>query len=96
MICPSCQADVPGTPKFCNKCGAPFAVVTAAAASAPAAAPTKVCPQCGTVNAAAARFCKKDGYNFAAAAETTGRRSTAANRRRRLLQRPLRHRFRAP
>ena len=68
MICPSCQADVPGTPKFCNKCGAPFAVATASAASAPAATPTKVCPQCGTVNAAAARFCKKDGYNFAAAA----------------------------
>lgn len=66
MICPSCQADVPGTPKFCNKCGAPFAAVTAAAASAPASAATKVCPQCGTVNAAAARFCKKDGYNFAA------------------------------
>ena len=66
MICPSCHADVPGTPKFCNKCGTPFAAATAAAASSPAAAPTKVCPQCGTVNAAAARFCKNDGYNFSA------------------------------
>lgn len=70
MICPSCQADVPGTPKFCNKCGAPFATATAAAAAsatAPAAVATKVCPQCGAVNAAAAKFCKKDGYNFSAA-----------------------------
>lgn len=65
MICPSCRAEVPGTPKFCNKCGTPFTTVTAAAApSAPAPAPTKVCPQCGALNAATARFCKLDGYKF--------------------------------
>ena len=62
MICPSCRSEVPGTPKFCNKCGAPMAA--SAPATPPAEAPTKVCPKCGTVNAAIARFCKKDGYAF--------------------------------
>jgi osmotically-inducible protein OsmY/ribosomal protein L40E len=61
MICGSCGAEVPGSPKFCNKCGAPF---VAAASPSPAAGATKVCPQCGAVNAAAAKFCKQDGYNF--------------------------------
>jgi osmotically-inducible protein OsmY len=62
MICPSCRSEVPGTPKFCNKCGAPFATP---APPTPAAAPaTKVCPQCGAVNALAARFCRQDGYKF--------------------------------
>ena len=66
MICPSCRAEVPGSPKFCHKCGAPF---PAAAAAPPPAAegPTKTCPQCGTLNPASAKFCKKDGYKFDAA-----------------------------
>jgi osmotically-inducible protein OsmY/ribosomal protein L40E len=63
MICGSCGSEVPGSPKFCNKCGAAF---TAAGAAPPAAPPgaTKICPQCGAVNAATAKFCKKDGYDF--------------------------------
>lgn len=63
MICGSCGTEVPGSPKFCNKCGAPF---TAAASAPPPTPPgaTKVCPQCGAVNAASAKFCKQDGYNF--------------------------------
>ena len=58
MNCPICNAGLSGTPKFCPKCGAKIEART----SEPLA--TKKCPQCGSENALAAKFCKVDGYRF--------------------------------
>ncbi|MHB1233149.1 MAG: BON domain-containing protein [Burkholderiales bacterium] len=63
MICANCKSEITDTSKFCKKCGAS---VIAASVAAPE---TKTCPSCGTVNAANAKFCKKDGYNFGAFAQ---------------------------
>ena len=58
MNCPNCNAGLSGTQKFCPKCGAKIEATTL---EPPA---TKKCPQCGTENAIAVKFCKTDGYRF--------------------------------
>lgn len=68
MICANCKSEITDTSKFCKKCGT----------SVIAAPETKICPSCGTVNAANAKFCKKDGYNFGAPAPVSAPRLEAA------------------
>ena len=58
MNCPNCSADLSGSPKFCPKCGVK---IEARTLEPPA---TKKCPQCGSENLLAAKFCKTDGYCF--------------------------------
>ncbi|QLQ26106.1 MAG: zinc ribbon domain-containing protein [Dechloromonas sp.] len=58
MNCPNCNAGLSGTPKFCPKCGARIG------ANSTEPPTTRKCPQCGTENALAAKFCKTDGYRF--------------------------------
>lgn len=62
MQCSNCQATIAAGVKFCPKCGTP-------AAAFPAHTTVKRCPQCGTENPVNAKFCKKDGYQFAGAVD---------------------------
>ncbi len=58
MNCPNCNAALSGSLKFCPKCGAKIEART------PETPATRKCPQCGSENALAAKFCKVDGYRF--------------------------------
>jgi len=71
MNCPNCNAGLNGAPKFCPKCGEK---IEARTVEPPA---TKKCPQCGSENALAAKFCKVDGYRFDSGMPTSGVPATA-------------------
>lgn len=58
MICPDCQTELDGSPKFCPKCGSRVTTPTELISS------IKYCPQCGTENLLSAKFCKNDAYPF--------------------------------
>jgi class 3 adenylate cyclase len=47
MICPGCQASIPGTSRFCGQCGTPVAIV---------------CEACSTPNPLGSRFCARCGH----------------------------------
>lgn len=82
--CPRCGAENAVTARFCRVDGLPFdeaPAAPAAGASAQTEAPSEpaavtlepaaagiVCPQCGTLNAPGAKFCKDDGYPLTASA----------------------------
>jgi osmotically-inducible protein OsmY len=74
MICQGCMTELSGAPKFCPKCGAR---IETADESAPS---IKYCPQCGTENPVSAKFCKNDGYPFAAAASAASLAPQTARR----------------
>jgi class 3 adenylate cyclase len=52
MKCPSCNASVSETAKFCSECGAPL---------------PRACPSCRHANPASAKFCSECGAQLAAA-----------------------------
>ena len=55
MICPSCNARIPATSKFCLECGAKLERQTTA---------TKNCPKCGKSIPATSKFCPECGEKF--------------------------------
>jgi membrane protease subunit (stomatin/prohibitin family) len=55
LICPSCNARVPATSKFCLECGAKIAVQPTG---------TKNCPKCNHPVLATAKFCPECGYKM--------------------------------
>jgi ribosomal protein L40E len=57
MICDKCKAQIPDSAATCPECG------SKAGSEAPEFA-TKLCPRCGAVNPAPAKFCMEDGFNF--------------------------------
>src|SRR5262245_60973690 len=52
MKCPSCNASMPETAKFCSECGVPL---------------PRACPACGHSNPASAKFCSECGVQLALA-----------------------------
>ena len=56
IICPSCNARIPATSKFCPDCGTKIA--------APPAAGTKNCPKCGHPVLTTAKFCPECGQKL--------------------------------
>ena len=54
MNCPSCNAEIADTAKFCPECGEKIVRKT-------------VCPDCGTEVASGAKFCAECGHKFVAA-----------------------------
>jgi membrane protease subunit (stomatin/prohibitin family) len=57
VVCPSCQAHIPSTSKFCPNCGQSLTATQAQ----PTSAPVRKCPKCDTVVAAGASFCHSCG-----------------------------------
>jgi membrane protease subunit (stomatin/prohibitin family) len=57
VVCPSCQAHIPSTSKFCPNCGQGLTATQAQ----PSSAPVRKCPKCDTVVAAGASFCHSCG-----------------------------------
>src|SRR6266446_2181435 len=52
MKCPSCNASMSETAKFCSECGTPL---------------PRACPSCGHANPASAKFCSECGAQLASA-----------------------------
>jgi len=56
VICPSCNAQIPSTSRFCANCGKSLAPSTP-----PAQVPVEKCKSCGEVIAVGAKFCSNCG-----------------------------------
>ncbi len=56
VICPSCNAQIPSTSKFCPSCGKSISPATP-----PAQVPVEKCKNCGEVVAVGAKFCSSCG-----------------------------------
>lgn len=72
MQCIKCSTDNEAGLKFCKACGsklpAPAEPAPEPVSAVPTSMPESVCPQCGHINAPAARFCAKCGTRLGAAA----------------------------
>jgi RNA polymerase subunit RPABC4/transcription elongation factor Spt4 len=60
IICPTCQAHIPSTSKFCPNCGQNIG----AGQAQPSSVPVRKCPKCDTVVPTGAKFCQSCGASL--------------------------------